>query len=79
MTQLTLDFEKQAKRLSPQQSRVLNRLRKGPATSVDLNAICLRYGGRIYELRRKGYSIGVKRLGQGVWQYWIETNRDGKR
>jgi len=58
-------------KLSRQQRLVLERLRRGPATSVELNAICFRYGGRIHELRGKGYAIQGEQIRRGLWRYWI--------
>ena len=58
-------------KLSRQQAAVLARLRRGPATSVDLNEICFRYGGRIHELRNKGFDIRGVRLRRNVWKYWM--------
>lgn len=77
LTQTTLDFdaaEQTAPRLSRQQQLILHRLRDGAADSIELNAICFRYGGRIHELRRLGYAISGKRLKQGVWLYQLEPN-----
>ena len=30
---------------------------KGSATNVELNAICFRFGARLYELRKEGFDI----------------------
>ena len=60
-------------KLSRQQSRILARLRQGPATSVDLNAICYRFGGRICELRELGYDIETLPIkGQSIKRYELK-------
>ena len=59
-----------ARRLSAKE-RVLLRLQAGPATNVELNAICYRYGGRIHELRGEGYLIDPEPLGRGVFRYTL--------
>lgn len=40
-----------------QADRILERLKKGPATNRELNQIGFRYSVRIHELRRDGYDI----------------------
>lgn len=47
----------EAKRLNRQQILILARLREGPATNMELIPISTRFGGRIFELRKKGYRI----------------------
>jgi hypothetical protein len=54
------------------QSRVLDRLQKGSATSVELNEICFRYGARIHELRSLGYNIVRKSHTDGNFLYTLE-------
>lgn len=54
-------------------ARILARLRRGPATNVELNAVCFRYGARIHELRRELRRTGLDivrtaRIG-GVFTY----------
>ena len=43
-----------------QKQQILARLRRGPATNRDLNAIAFRYSARIAELRAEGHQIGWK-------------------
>lgn len=59
-------------RLDTAKSRVLARLQRGPATNVELNAICFRYGARVWELQRDGYRITKAPLSRGVWEYTLE-------
>ena len=54
--------------------KVLRRLRNGPATNVELNAICYRYGGRIHEMRLKGLHITTERLHDGVFVFTLKED-----
>ena len=47
-------------RLAAKCADVLERLQQGPATGIELGAICNRYGAR----------LKVK-IAVGVWQYWL--------
>jgi hypothetical protein len=51
--------------------RVLARLQQGPASNVELNGICFRYGARIFELIRDGHPIRKTHVGDGVWRYTL--------
>jgi hypothetical protein len=57
-----------ARRLSAKE-RVLARLRLGPATNLELNDICFRYGARILELRQGGHVIETEPGDKGVFLY----------
>jgi hypothetical protein len=46
-------------RLSRQCVAILERLRRGPATNIELSAIALRFTARIHELRAAGYQISI--------------------
>lgn len=46
-------------RLSRQCVRILERLRRGPATNVELSEIAFRYSARIHELRAAGNDIVI--------------------
>jgi hypothetical protein len=50
---------------------VLARLEQGPATSDELNALCFRYGARIFELRKRGYDIRTEQIGVGIYRYTL--------
>ena len=58
-------------RLSRQCSAVLECLKYGPVTNVELNRICFRYGARIHELRKLGYDIRKKQIQKSVYRYWL--------
>lgn len=55
--QHTSELAHEAARLDSSKARILARLREGPASNVELNAIAFRFGGRIHELRAEGYRI----------------------
>lgn len=58
------------RRLNAAAKRVLERLQRGAATNVELSRICLRFGGRIYELRQDGWVIeDVRPKRGGTWIY----------
>lgn len=50
---------------------ILDRLRKGPASSTDLAYYSLKYTARVSDLRRRGYTIKATRSGE-VWWYTLE-------
>ncbi len=62
-------------RLSRQQARLLERLRRGPLTNVegvvDLNILNLT--ARVSELRQAGYDVKAQRGSAGVWTYRLVT------
>jgi hypothetical protein len=72
MTQMTLEFDTKAPRLTGQRLNILERLREGPATNAELNAICFRYGARIHELRGMGHKIKTVQLKAGVFRFELE-------
>jgi hypothetical protein len=49
----------EAVRLSKQSEEILERLRQGPATNVELACIGIRYSARIGELRSAGYQVEI--------------------
>lgn len=62
------------RRLSARE-RILRLLRaRGPAgaTNLELNAICFRFGGRLFELRRRGHTIRTENRGSGVFLFVLE-------
>lgn len=65
--------------LKPSAQRVLNRLRRGPATTSQLlEAGCgTRYSARILELRNLGYDIESKRVRQGSFLYTLREDPAG--
>lgn len=60
-------------RRKTKKSLILAALQRGPQDSRDLNAICNRYGARIYELRGEGHAITktpvAEAPGQSLWRY----------
>jgi len=56
-------------RLSGQCQRILELLRRGPCTNVELAEVSLKYSGRISDLRKRGYRIEPTNLGGGLWRY----------
>jgi hypothetical protein len=55
-----------------QRDHILQALRRGPQTSVDLNAIAFRYSARIHELRKVGHHIVTEPTAFGVAVYRLE-------
>ena len=47
-------------RLSKQCQAILDRLRQGPTSNRVLATLALKYTGRLSELRRAGYPIGIR-------------------
>jgi hypothetical protein len=61
-----------AKRLSGQNAAILARLRRGPATNVELAALSLKYTSRVSDMRAAGYSIKCTFGPGGVNTYQLE-------
>lgn len=67
------------RRRASAKDRILARLVAGPATNVDLNGICYRYGGRIFELRGEGHVIERECVQKGVWRYvYVGMRQEGR-
>lgn len=60
---------KDVRRLTGQNLAILERLRKGPATNVELAQVAMKYTSRISDIRAKGYRIDCERLDGGVTRY----------
>jgi hypothetical protein len=63
-----------AGRRPSQRDRILDLLRErgsAGATNVELNAICYRYGGRLFELRKCGFTIRTESLGGGLFKFYL--------
>lgn len=56
-------------RLSPQHLTIAARLREGPATNLELGAICQRFGARLWELKRAGFLWSRSTVKAGVYRY----------
>jgi helix-turn-helix protein len=55
-----------------QRERILSLLRSrgsSGATNLELNAICFRYGARIFELRKAGFDIKTRREGETEFRF----------
>jgi hypothetical protein len=63
-------------RLSKNAAAVLNRLEDGPATNSELMEIGgLRFGARIHDLKRHGYTISSQQSNGGIWVYSLENGK----
>ena len=62
-------------RLSRQQLRILERLRRGPMTNVEavMDLRVMNTTARISELRQAGYRIDAQRGAGGVWTYRLRA------
>jgi len=54
-----------------QKEKILNRLKQGTVTNIELNDTCFRYGARIHDLKQSGHDIRSRRVKQGVWEFWL--------
>lgn len=52
--------ESEKPRLSHQCQLILERLKTGPATNMELSEIALKYTSRISDLRKSGFKVSVK-------------------
>jgi hypothetical protein len=58
-------------RLSAQHSVLLDALRDGPKTNLQLGMICQRFGARVHELRRAGHQIERETIEAGIYRYTL--------
>jgi len=57
-------------RLTGQNAKILERLRQGPATNVELAQLALKYSSRVSDLRKAGFSVSCERVGRnGLTRY----------
>ncbi len=64
------DFATEEGRRATNAQRIIERLRIGPATGNELDAIAgRRYSARIWELRRQGFRIETERLSASQFVY----------
>jgi hypothetical protein len=59
------------RRQDSSRTRILDRLTKGPATNTQLSKIALRFGARIFELRKAGHNITSSPREGGVVIYTL--------
>jgi len=57
-------------RLSRQSREVLQRLREGPASNRELATIALRFGGRLWDLRKAGCNIATESHNHETGEVW---------
>jgi hypothetical protein len=62
-------------RLSRQCLALLARLRQGEATNAELSRIAMRFGARLEELRRAGFTIEAKRGDGGLFTYTLNGGK----
>jgi len=58
-------------RVSGQTARIVDLLRRGPATNVELAAVSLKYTSRVSDARAAGYTIECERVRDGVTRYTL--------
>jgi hypothetical protein len=64
-------LNKSGRRVS-QKGKLLDRLLAGPATNVELAQLCIKYTGRISDLRADGWDIAcVRQTEEGVTVYTL--------
>lgn len=71
---------REAKRLSAQAHRILERLRQGPASNRELAQGALNYRARISEIRAAGFNVAVtaRDYKTGVALYALVEEHDGR-
>ncbi len=67
-TNISID-EADVPRLSAHHRLILERLAQGPATNLELGAICQRFGARLHELKRAGHPWLKRPVKAGVYEY----------
>lgn len=60
-------------RLSTQNARILDRLKRGPATNYELAKLSLKYTSRLSDLRKAGYVVTCVRHTGGGATYTLEA------
>jgi hypothetical protein len=63
----------EASRLSAQHAAILDALREGPKTNLQLALICQRFSARLHELRKAGHEWSKECLEAGVYLYTLTT------
>ncbi len=61
--------DEEAPRLSLQHEAILDALREGPKTNLQLGMIAQRFGGRLHELKRAGHPWTKRCLRPGIYEY----------
>lgn len=68
--------EHEAPRLSAQHAKILDRLREGPATNLELELIAHRFGARLNELKRAGHPWLKRCIKPGLYEYRLTGDAD---
>jgi hypothetical protein len=82
VTQLPFQFDRPASltpdsvRLNRQCHAILARLRQGPATNAELSQIALRFGGRLFEIRKAGAQIVTDKQAGGLVVYSLRKDSE---
>jgi hypothetical protein len=63
-------------RLSRQALAILERLRIGPATNMELATITHRFGARLHDLRHAGFDYESARGAGGIFTYRLVTKKE---
>lgn len=63
--------EHEAPRLSTQHQAILDALRTGPKTNLQLRLIADRFGARLEEIKRAGIRWDKKCVRAGIYEYWL--------
>ncbi len=66
------DARREIKKRGGQAARILARLQAGPATSLELAQVALKYTNRISELREAGHTIQAEQV-DGLWRYTLTS------
>lgn len=70
------EFKLEADRRKSQTKRILDRIKQGNATNVDLARIGTRYTERVRELRKEGHVILAQYEKPGLWRYFYKGQHD---
>jgi len=63
-------IQRELRRRGKNEQRVLDRLRQGPATTLELVAVGgIRATGRVSDLRKAGFTINAEHVKDGLWRY----------
>lgn len=70
-----MNLTKELERRKSQTVRILDRIKEGGATNVDLARIGTRYTERVRELRSEGHLILAQREAPGLWSYHYQGQK----
>lgn len=65
-------------RLGPQHKRILDRLKQGPVTNLELGQICQRFGARLDEMKTR-FPWTRRQLRPGVHEYALKNGNMPER